>query len=579
MSLNLKSRYMISGDREVRDLFKQIEKWAETVSVPTPAASSSRTSGFGVQGPQGVPGASVGVSVKDYGAAGDGITDDSVAFQAALNANDIVCAPIGSYIIGDVVVDSKSVHGPGTIIKKSTTTSGFIVQGTGSRIEGLKFAPQSIAGQPNADIKLDDAAKDVRIIGNTFYAPFASVSAHSAIAGAVESLIGGTPYTTPVNGVMISLNMFEGYSRPIFLHSIDNIDISHNLFRDSNFDAIRLRENDGYCKIIGNAFTNIGNPAWLDEQTRDVVDTYWSGDYFLFANNTIHTSAGHGLDIKGVGTDEINQSQRVIVANNIITDCRYNGIKVMGDRGDSYGPAGYINSVTIIGNHIYRCNLDNESGAGDLTRAGILVPAPSKMIIVSNNQVAYCYGHGISIESGSDASNQSQNVIVCGNITFNNGHSSSVNSIGILTGNVNGLICKDNISVNDTDLLNPYQGVGIWAVTTATSGPVSHMQIVDDNITRGNLSYQTITSPANNRVTGLASFSGNLQEGTGALHRTSWQDQRGIFHGNAVPVAADGEFRRGDIIFNTAPSSGSTAGWICTLGGSPGTWKEFGTIA
>jgi hypothetical protein len=49
--------------------------------------------------------------------------------------------------------------------------------------------------------------------------------------------------------------------------------------------------------------------------------------------------------------------------------------------------------------------------------------------------------------------------------------------------------------------------------------------------------------------------------------------------GTAPPQsAAYGEFAQGEIIFNSAPTAGGKAGWICTTGGTPGTWKAFGVI-
>ena len=35
----------------------------------------------------------------------------------------------------------------------------------------------------------------------------------------------------------------------------------------------------------------------------------------------------------------------------------------------------------------------------------------------------------------------------------------------------------------------------------------------------------------------------------------------------------------GDIVLNTVPSGGGTIGWVCTASGSPGTWKAWGDIA
>ncbi len=47
-------------------------------------------------------------NVKDFGAKGDGVTDDTAAFQAAVNTLKKVYVPNGSYVIGGVEVDSYS---------------------------------------------------------------------------------------------------------------------------------------------------------------------------------------------------------------------------------------------------------------------------------------------------------------------------------------------------------------------------------------------------------------------------------------------------------------------------------------
>jgi hypothetical protein len=52
---------------------------------------------------------------------------------------------------------------------------------------------------------------------------------------------------------------------------------------------------------------------------------------------------------------------------------------------------------------------------------------------------------------------------------------------------------------------------------------------------------------------------------------------RNISYGTAAP--GSGAWARGDRVYDLAPSAGGTEGWVCTSGGSPGTWKAFGTIA
>jgi len=47
---------------------------------------------------------------------------------------------------------------------------------------------------------------------------------------------------------------------------------------------------------------------------------------------------------------------------------------------------------------------------------------------------------------------------------------------------------------------------------------------------------------------------------------------------SASSAPASGSHRTGAIVFNSAPTAGGKIGWVCTAGGSPGTWKEFGAI-
>lgn len=58
--------------------------------------------------------------------------------------------------------------------------------------------------------------------------------------------------------------------------------------------------------------------------------------------------------------------------------------------------------------------------------------------------------------------------------------------------------------------------------------------------------------------------------------------QNMLFRGadTAAPAGSGaGTFAVGDIIYNTAPTSGGHIGWVCTVAGSPGTWKTFGPIS
>lgn len=83
------------------------------------------------------------VSVKDFGAKGDGSTDDTTAFQNALTSSKSVFVPAGTYIVngGLVIQDNGRLFGCGnaSIIKrKNSSTLGAIIQpGSFSQVSSI----------------------------------------------------------------------------------------------------------------------------------------------------------------------------------------------------------------------------------------------------------------------------------------------------------------------------------------------------------------------------------------------------------------------------------------------------------
>jgi hypothetical protein len=50
----------------------------------------------------------------------------------------------------------------------------------------------------------------------------------------------------------------------------------------------------------------------------------------------------------------------------------------------------------------------------------------------------------------------------------------------------------------------------------------------------------------------------------------------GRHYGSAAP--ASGTWVKGDIVWDSTPDAAGFMGWVCTTGGTPGTWKTFGAI-
>lgn len=101
------------------------------------------------------------VSVKDFGAVGDGVTDDTAAIQAAIDASRFVFIPTGTYLVSSTIYVRRGIHlfGAGLI--------DTIINGSGMTTP--IFATQlNRYGPAAADQGIRDAViEGFKIVGNT----------------------------------------------------------------------------------------------------------------------------------------------------------------------------------------------------------------------------------------------------------------------------------------------------------------------------------------------------------------------------------------------------------------------------
>jgi len=512
------------------------------------------------------------VSVKDFGAVGDGVTDDTAAIQAALNSSaSAIYVPFGNYKITTITVTSKKLFGDGVIIKAASARNGVILAGTNATIDGLTFNGEAFTGTGRSgfEVKFQNAAitPEVR---NCIFSTANTV--YSAIVAADDpddtSPVKDYPYATNVKGAKVTNCRFAGnYARIINLLCLDNLAITNNYLSGSRFDAIRTRETVGSMLISGNVFENIGDPAWPDTQTRDAIDTAFSGDKLIISNNLVNRTSFSGFDIKGVdssGQTDGYLSQQIIVTGNHIQNCRFNGIAI--------GAAG--SSFIVSNNIVTKCNQNNSSGTGSVGDAAIYISGSAKNISIHSNHCLYNYGRGIFV---TPVSGETINLSIKDNICTNN------TDRGISVASVDaGYVCG-NMCVNDSALLNPNaQLIGIALTGDAT---YTNRLIVNNNICKNNVNNQITFEGSGTFQNSVFSFDHNYESGTGAYNAGTgferWQaKQPRVYWGTGtLPSATAGTFNVGDIIYYATPTAGGNIGQVCVVAGTPGTWKTFGAIA
>ncbi len=173
-AINNELDYLTASIQQVERYQKQMLRYGDheapgTVTLPDKGVRSGRILGFGGDGNPALyePGDSMApppftaggtgavtravtdkaadlVSVRDFGAVGDGLTDDTVAIQNALQAHDAVFLPPGTYLVSAAInlAARKSLFGAGQSSVVSCQSSSFNaieIPGYQSEIRNLRI--------------------------------------------------------------------------------------------------------------------------------------------------------------------------------------------------------------------------------------------------------------------------------------------------------------------------------------------------------------------------------------------------------------------------------------------------------
>lgn len=326
------------------------------------------------------------VSVMDFGATGNGVTDDSPAIQAAINAANNVFFPPGTYVCNSQIVlrANLTIVGSGmgiSRVKKVTTTyGGVFCANSGSTTEQLSNINIS-------DITLFD---DVVTLG------FAEQQ-HLLTFHGVNN----------VNVTRVELYGFRGdgiyigqWNEAIRIRLNTNITISGCIFDGVNKDNRNGLSviTGSYIKIIGNSFKNTtrsNQPGAIDLEP----DTFSSTSLItnvVISNNTFYDIGGNVGAISIYIPSTVAAFNTISITGNVYDTCvtdmvciinnrtsgEFTNISVTGNSGTNVGRL-----FRLLGNHRGVTISSNTAEGAGVSLIGFNATDTINDIIVSNNSM------------------------------------------------------------------------------------------------------------------------------------------------------------------------------------------------
>ncbi|MBP0725136.1 right-handed parallel beta-helix repeat-containing protein [Bacillus sp. RG28] len=394
------------------------------------------------------------INVKDFGAKGDGVTDDTSAIQNAINSlgstNSTIYLPYGTYKIKNTLTlsDSKSMIGFQSVLVGIGTNNG-ILTGNNNYFEGIEFRNFNFAIWANGKTSVSvQRCRFISISGVAIYyygsdSSFVKNSYFYNIAK--DSLnIDNNAYNIAIEGNEFNNpSLYGGYSSAQITAHVNVLNgsdirvINNKVFNNGGQGIIFGVNKAGStnCKAIGNivegngqeGITCFGGSSFLTSNNIIIGNTcrnnrfhqieIWQSNKCIVEGNIVEENATTG----NIGAITLYQSYLSKVVNNTILNAANNGIGIV--RGSD--------KCIVSNNHILETNLGNFSN--NYQGNGILIDSnggndPTN-ITITNNTI-----DGISPNLSTKFGIYSTNNVDKGNLINNNrsfGYKATVHSFAL----------------------------------------------------------------------------------------------------------------------------------------------------
>ncbi len=544
-----------------------------------------------------------------WGAVGDGVTDSTAAFQAALAAlpaAGVLHIPIGAFLISAALTRATAItiegEGDGSVLVPAIGPGTDLLT-VGDAAAGTYYSRLCDFAVLN---NVADTCRDAIVMQRTYYGAVDRVTVSCGHAGFALRLRGTTGLTSQRFRTGYS-SAPMAYTRGVSGVCLEDLVVQCNKVR---FSDIFLNLHSGYgiyctsaiaantIEIDGTIQNITGNPVYLSGVRVVKVDNLYleacTGDFY--ASDVQDLTLGPDFKFYAAGdvVDLVNcqgvQIEGWIRDLNIDADCRavkLGMVSLFGTITDNSGKATAYDGPTRFSTHYF--------GVGD---------DPQNLIY--NGAFRRWQSDRPDGWGKSAATTWTQCGTGLGDTTR---HATTYCAKAVTTSYTANALTLPNLADVIARVAGQAAAFGIWFKTSGSPtnwpqirirlvrpGPVNVDYYTPVISTPDEWVYRELSFDVPSDVTDIQIalyvygtiymaepvFRGGLLATRGYVDPIGDCDLfamvsgQKIAFGSAAP--ASGYYKQGDIVFNTGASASGKVGWVCVTAGSPGTWKPFGAI-
>lgn len=572
------------------------------------------------------------VNVRDYGAVGDGATDDTAAFVAAVAAasatsSAVYVPPVASHykITNDITLaNGVTIFGDGwgSRIRQYTRDKNCFIASDNNVIKDLHLQGDNVTTTSATDKNCGVFAqsKNNLVIDGCFGTRFQNGLCqlrNCTDYKIVDNWCYANPYSIASGALNADLSFYSG-STPTGLRGIisRNHCLSNNdfgIFFDANGFDLDVVISENVCVTLDGAVeaANGGN------RRHALIAAYGgaAGGRTVISSNICRNTRLTGI----YRASAFAPTGTHIIANNF---CSNNGFENNALSG------GIFLNVAAPGTKILGNTVESFQGTLNIANGGIVINNTTAPVEVRANVVQNSLGHGILIIG------TTQEAVIADNLLRNNaraditvqhssqgsaggGHDISDNYIvkqvntrpairivsdastrtirvannraygtdkTTASGGENAFLNIEGTSTTPISVVNNEAErfyYGVYYYTNIQSGRGGFHHVIDNNQFRDlNTGIYAIRASANDCLPVCGNvFSTVATPVTDGAYLAERKGIKFALTGEATAPPSDGTWAVGDISWRTAPAAGGPPGDVCTTAGSPGTWKAMANVA